>query len=65
VFITVTTHLETDGTAKSLLLNIIECAHLHIGFNLIMTFEKVLDDFGISDKVCSKKKKLNIPLRPV
>ncbi len=52
MFITVTTHLETDGTAKSLLLNIIECAHLHIGFNLIMTFEKVLDDFDISDKVC-------------
>jgi hypothetical protein len=47
----VTVHLEKDGTAESLLLDIIECARSHTGSNLAATFEKVLDDFGISDKV--------------
>ena len=55
-FIAVTVHLNMDGTAESMLLDIIECAHSHTGSNLAATFEKVLDDFGISDKVHLKKK---------
>jgi len=49
-------HLDMDGTAESMLLDIVECAHSHMGSNLAATFKKVLDDFGISDKVCLKKK---------
>jgi hypothetical protein len=51
----VTTHLEIDGTAETLLLDIVECARSHTGPNLAAMFEKVLDDFGFSDKVRSKK----------
>jgi hypothetical protein len=50
----VTTHFEMSGVAETLLLDIVECAHLHMGFNLAATFVKVLKDFGISDKVQSK-----------
>lgn len=56
-FIAVTVHLETDGTPESLLLDIVECARSHTGTNLAATFEKVVDDFGIGDKVRSQKKK--------
>jgi hypothetical protein len=56
-FIAVTVHMEMDGSAESMLLDIIECAHSHTGPNLAATFEKVLDNFGISDKVRSLKKK--------
>jgi hypothetical protein len=49
--------MEMDGSAESMLLDILECAHSHTGPNLAAMFEKVLDDFGISDKVCSLKKK--------
>jgi hypothetical protein len=48
------THFEMSGVAKTLLLDIVECAHLHTGFNLAVMFAKVLKDFSISDKVQSK-----------
>jgi hypothetical protein len=43
-----------SGVAETLLLDIMECARLHTGFNLAAMFAKVLKDFGISDKVWSK-----------
>jgi hypothetical protein len=49
----VTTHLEVDGIPETFLLDIVECARSHTGYNLAATFAKVLDDFGISDKVRS------------
>ena len=35
----------------SLLLDIVEVAKTHTGVNLAAAFAKILDDFGISDKV--------------
>jgi hypothetical protein len=43
-----------NGVAETLLLDIVECPRLHTGYNLAATFEKVLEGFGISDKVSSK-----------
>lgn len=34
-----------------MLLDIVEVAHSHSGLNLAAAFAKILDDFGISDKV--------------
>jgi hypothetical protein len=55
-YIAITVHLEIQGNAESMLLDIVECARLHTGPNLALTFAKVLKDFGISDKVGSNKK---------
>ncbi len=54
-FIAMTMHFEVNGVAKTLLLDIMECACLHTGNNLAAMFAKVLEDFSISDKVRSKK----------
>ena len=50
-YIAVTIHFEKDGVAVSMLLNIVEVAHSHSGLNLATASVKILDDFGISDKV--------------
>jgi hypothetical protein len=50
-FIAVTVHYESSGLPSTLLLDIVECARSHTGANLASTFEKILKDFGISDKV--------------
>ncbi|TFK35264.1 hypothetical protein BDQ12DRAFT_612028 [Crucibulum laeve] len=50
-YIAITAHFEQDGLPISLLLNIVEVAHLHSGLNLAAAFAKVLDDFSISDEV--------------
>ena len=50
-YIAVTVHLETNGIPESLLIDIMECARSHNGTNLALTFEKILRDFGISEKV--------------
>jgi hypothetical protein len=60
-FIAITVHLEIQGNAESMLLDIVECARSHTGPNLASTFAKVLKDFGISDKVRSNKKEKNSP----
>lgn len=52
-----TAHFETSGVAETLLLDIVECARSHTGANLASTFAKVLKEFGISDKVRSKRKR--------
>jgi hypothetical protein len=50
-FIAVTVHFETNGIPTTLLLDIVECARSHTGTNLALTFEKILKEYGISDKV--------------
>jgi len=50
-FIAVTVHFKKDGVPISMLLDIVEVARSHSGLNLAAAFAKILDDFGISDKV--------------
>jgi hypothetical protein len=50
-YIAVTVHFEKDGVPVSMLLDIVEVACSHSGCNLAAAFAKILDDFGISDKV--------------
>ena len=50
-FVAVTVHYETNGLPLTLLLDIMKCARSHTGSNLASTFEKILREFGISDKV--------------
>lgn len=47
----ITVHFEHQGEPMSLLLDIVEVAKTHTGVNLAAAFAKILDDFGISDKV--------------
>ena len=47
----VTVHFEEKGVPVSMLLDIVEVAKSHSGLNLAAAFAKVLQDFGISDKV--------------
>ena len=49
-----TVHFEEDGIAISMLLDIIEVPCSHSGINLAAAFAKILNDFGISDKVGTK-----------
>ena len=50
-YVAVTVHFENAGVLISMLLNLIEVACSHTGFNLVMAFSKILEEFGISDKV--------------
>ena len=50
-YVAITVHLEKNGVPVSMLLDIVEVAHSHSGLNLAAAFTKILDDFGISDKV--------------
>jgi hypothetical protein len=42
-----------NGIQYTMLLDIVEVAKSHSGINLAAAFAKILDDFGISDKVSS------------
>ena len=44
-------HFEHDGKPVSLLLDLVEVAMSHSSVNLVSVFAKILDDFGIADKV--------------
>ena len=46
-------HMEHKGKPVSMLLNLVEVVKSHSGKNLAEAFEKVLKDFGISDKASS------------
>jgi len=48
----VSVHFENDGVPISMLLDIVEVTCSHSGLNLAAVFAKILEDFGISDKVC-------------
>ena len=47
----ITVQYETDGIVNEWLLDIIEVGRRHTGERLAIEFEKVLDNFGISNKV--------------
>jgi hypothetical protein len=49
--IAVTVHYERNGIGSTWLLDIVEVARSHTGAALAVAFAKILDDFGISDKV--------------
>jgi hypothetical protein len=51
-FVAFTVHFEHEGTPISMLLDLVEVAKSHSGVNLAEAFAKVLEDFGIQDKVC-------------
>jgi hypothetical protein len=51
VFVAVTVHFETNSVLVSLLLDLVEVATSHLGINFAAAFTKVIDKFGISDKV--------------
>jgi hypothetical protein len=51
VFVTVTIHLEVNGVLLCMVLDLVEVARSHSGFNLATVFAKILDDFVIYDKV--------------
>jgi hypothetical protein len=50
-YIALTVHFEMKEVVQCLLLDIVECAWSHSGVNLAVTFVKVVNEFGISDKV--------------
>jgi hypothetical protein len=47
----VTVHLKNAGVPVSMLLDIIEVTQSHSGFNVAAAFAKILEEYGISDKV--------------
>ena len=47
----VTVQFEKNGHMEELLLDIVEVANRHTGIRLAAEFMKILEDFGISDKV--------------
>ena len=51
VFVASTIHFAHEGTPVLMLLDLVEVAKSHLGINLAAAFVKVLEDFGISDKV--------------
>src|SRR5882762_9561134 len=50
-YVAVTVHFENAGVPVSMLLDIVEVPCSHTGFNLAAAFSKILEEFGISDKV--------------
>lgn len=56
-YVAVIVYFEKDGVPISMLLDIVEVARSHSGLNLAAAFAKILDDFGISDKVRSHSKR--------
>ncbi len=44
-------HLEQNGKPLAMLLDIVKVLILHTGLNLALAFVKVLEDFGIEEKV--------------
>ena len=51
VYIAVTVHFEENGEPMCLLLDIVQVAKSHTGFNLALAFAQILEQFGISKKV--------------
>ena len=47
----VTVHFENKGVPIAMLLDIVELACSHSGFNLVAAFAKILEDLRISNKV--------------
>ena len=49
--IALSVHFENKGIPMCLLLDVVELPISHTGLNLATAFVRVLDEFGISDKV--------------
>jgi hypothetical protein len=69
-FVAVTVHFQAKGSAVTMLLDLVEVATSHSGLNLATAFAKILDDFGISDKVhylglgsCERCRKLTVAMQ--
>jgi hypothetical protein len=56
-YVAVTVHFENAGVPVSMLLDLVEVACSHSGVNLAAAFSKILEDFGISDKVSNFHRK--------
>jgi hypothetical protein len=54
--VAVSVHFENEGVPISMLLDIVEVACSHTGLNLATAFAKILEEFGISDKVRMNKR---------
>ena len=50
-YMAVTVHLENGGVPVAMLLDIVELACSYSGINLAAAFAKILEDFGIGNKV--------------
>ena len=50
-YMAVTVHFENKGVPVAMLLDIVELARSHSGLNLAAAFAKILEDFGIDNKV--------------
>jgi len=50
-YVAVTVHFERNGKSMCLLLDIVEVAKSHTGFNIASAFAEILEVFGISNKV--------------
>ncbi len=46
-----TVHFEQNGQPVCFLLDLVEVAKSHSGINLVAAFVKILEDFGIENKV--------------
>ena len=55
-YVAITVHLEHEGKPLLLLLDIVEVAKSHTGVNLTTVFAKILEEYGISDKVKFSKR---------
>jgi hypothetical protein len=52
-FVAITVHFELNGAPMCILLDLVEVAESHSGLNLAAVFARILDEFGISEKVSS------------
>lgn len=50
-----TVHFENKGSPITMLLDLVEVPHSHSGLHLAEAFAKILDEFGISEKVLINK----------
>jgi hypothetical protein len=50
-FVAITVQFEVNGTPMCILLDLVEVAESHSGLNLAAVFARILDKFGISEKV--------------
>ena len=50
-YVAVTVHFEQDSVPVAMLLDLVKVAMSHSGLNLAAAFARILNDFGIADKV--------------
>ena len=50
-YIAITVHFKQNSWPLAMLLDLVEVLKSHMGLNLVLAFIKVLEDFGIDDKV--------------